>query len=192
MIDPRKRTQKDGGAIFASLYPARADGRCACGCEQALPKRRRRWFSEACVTKALHAFGCVKGDTTLIRAAVFERDKGRCADCGLETEAERSRLRSYAWAWNQRHYPPSTWNDPGVFKKPIPDHSALREEILNYMAEGFPSPHVTWWNADHILPVEFGGGGSTLSNFQTLCLACHKIKSREQARERSRRRKEGI
>lgn len=33
------------------------------------------------------------------------------------------------------------------------------------------------WQADHIIPVEFGGGGRDLSNFQTLCLECHQEKT---------------
>lgn len=33
------------------------------------------------------------------------------------------------------------------------------------------------WQADHILPVCKGGGGSCISNYQTLCLKCHKKKS---------------
>lgn len=37
------------------------------------------------------------------------------------------------------------------------------------------------WHADHILPVEYGGGACTLDNFQTLCTDCHKIKTAYQA-----------
>ncbi|GEM_PF-1384377 len=33
--------------------------------------------------------------------------------------------------------------------------------------------------ADHIIPVNGGGGGSWLSNFQFLCKECHKIKTRQ-------------
>ena len=34
------------------------------------------------------------------------------------------------------------------------------------------------WQADHILPVIQGGGGCSLSNFQTLCMDCHKEKTK--------------
>lgn len=40
------------------------------------------------------------------------------------------------------------------------------------------------WQADHILPVEHGGGGCGLDNFQTLCIPCHKRKTRQQAQAR--------
>ena len=33
------------------------------------------------------------------------------------------------------------------------------------------------WEADHIHPVFMGGGGCDLSNFQTLCIDCHKSKT---------------
>lgn len=34
------------------------------------------------------------------------------------------------------------------------------------------------WQADHILAVAHGGGGCGLDNFQTLCLKCHKGKTK--------------
>lgn len=33
------------------------------------------------------------------------------------------------------------------------------------------------WHADHIIPVHKGGGACGLSNFQTLCIDCHKEKT---------------
>ncbi|MDA3614671.1 HNH endonuclease [Polluticaenibacter yanchengensis] len=36
------------------------------------------------------------------------------------------------------------------------------------------------WHADHIKPVYLGGGACDLSNFQTLCLDCHKEKTSNQ------------
>lgn len=36
------------------------------------------------------------------------------------------------------------------------------------------------WHADHINPVVNGGGASELENFQTLCIDCHKGKTRFQ------------
>lgn len=34
------------------------------------------------------------------------------------------------------------------------------------------------WQADHIIPVMKGGGACTIDNFQTLCVVCHKAKTR--------------
>lgn len=38
------------------------------------------------------------------------------------------------------------------------------------------------WQADHIIPVIFGGSGCDLKNLQTLCLDCHKEKTVKQQR----------
>lgn len=35
------------------------------------------------------------------------------------------------------------------------------------------------WQADHIIPVHKGGGACGLENFQTLCLDCHKEKTKK-------------
>ena len=35
------------------------------------------------------------------------------------------------------------------------------------------------WQADHIIPVYKGGGGCNLDNYQTLCLDCHKTKTKQ-------------
>ncbi|HZL11559.1 MAG TPA: HNH endonuclease signature motif containing protein [Prolixibacteraceae bacterium] len=39
-----------------------------------------------------------------------------------------------------------------------------------------------YWEADHIIPVKFGGGGCNLSNYQTLCKVCHKEKTKLQTK----------
>lgn len=36
------------------------------------------------------------------------------------------------------------------------------------------------WDADHIIPVHQGGGACDLDNFQTLCVDCHKAKTKRQ------------
>lgn len=45
------------------------------------------------------------------------------------------------------------------------------------------------WEADHILSVVEGGGGRGLDNFQTLCLDCHKGKTRELRRRQAATRR---
>lgn len=37
------------------------------------------------------------------------------------------------------------------------------------------------WQADHIIEVRDGGGGCDLDNFQTLCIPCHKDKTKSHA-----------
>lgn len=37
------------------------------------------------------------------------------------------------------------------------------------------------WQADHILPVFLGGGGCSLTNYQTLCFDCHSEKTHNES-----------
>jgi 5-methylcytosine-specific restriction endonuclease McrA len=46
----------------------------------------------------------------------------------------------------------------------------------------------TFWDADHMVPVEDGGGACGLDNYQTLCIPCHKSKTAEQAAQKAKRR----
>jgi 5-methylcytosine-specific restriction protein A len=41
------------------------------------------------------------------------------------------------------------------------------------------------WEAHHIIPVSEGGGQCGLENYQTLCIACHKIETAKLARRRA-------
>ena len=47
-----------------------------------------------------------------------------------------------------------------------------------------------FWEADHIVPVAEGGGETSLDNFQTLCVPCHKEKTRRQAADKERRKRQ--
>jgi len=47
------------------------------------------------------------------------------------------------------------------------------------------------WEADHITAVVNGGGGCDLSGYQTLCLPCHRKKTREDVRTARLRTRDG-
>ncbi|WP_460971956.1 HNH endonuclease [Spirosoma migulaei] len=69
------------------LFPARHDGLCACGCNEQLGQRKKRWATATCQEKAVTLFFIVKGDTKAIRNAVYRRDGGICACCKKKTDA---------------------------------------------------------------------------------------------------------
>lgn len=99
----------------------------------------------------------------LTRLAVFQRDLGVCAGCGLDTEALK-----------------------------VESNAEVRSTIIRIVgADGFGFTHYTspvyhLWEADHIIPVAEGGDWFDLRNLSTLCVRCHRAKSKEQA---ARRRK---
>lgn len=139
----------------------RTDGLCRCGCGN---KAKRSWACKRCMDRSVEAFKIQKGDAGAIRAVVFRRDKGVCAACGMDTEAERMKC------WQHE----------------------FRELRTRYFTKGFPPPARTWWECDHRQEVVRGGGaGCGLDNFQSLCVACHKTKTRNLARARASERRGG-
>ena len=155
---------------------------CRCGCDREVPKGRWTFFGPECV----HDWK-LKTDPGYLRDKTFERDKGRCASCGMDTEAARKEVRKLtAYVWRSR-----ARNVHCCKNTPPPPTTTDREiaRALGFRDAGFPSPNQTWWNADHIIEVVRGGGECGLENIQTLCIACHKRKTARLARERAEERK---
>jgi 5-methylcytosine-specific restriction endonuclease McrA len=81
---------------------------------------------------------------------VFQRDRGICAACGLDTEKLRRRFRR------------------------LPRRERLKQgKILGI------DPARSFWHADHVVAVVEGGGECDLANMRTLCVSCHKHATRE-------------
>lgn len=151
--------------------PKREDGLCRCGCGKPAAKspkgRPTQWAAEACRDAKLVEFWIEKGNNREIRKAVFARDAGVCALCGLDTEAERKAC--------------LRWGNPAAADE-------VEAKRRHYMLAGFPSPVDTWWQADHTTPVVLGGA-NTLANLRTLCIRCHKAESRKLAARRAQARR---
>jgi len=65
----------------------------------------------------------------------------------------------------------------------------LKRILDDLVREGFDRRRSSYWDMDHIKPVEQGGGLCGLDNLQTLCQPCHKAKTARQAAERAAARK---
>jgi 5-methylcytosine-specific restriction enzyme A len=138
---PRKRT---GGWIKPSELERGATGRPLCRwCRIEVGKGRRTFCSDTCV----HEWK-LRTDPGYLREKVFERDKGICAQCGVNTTGVRRDMRKLDFAARRRFL--KEWN--------------LKEGSRKSM-----------WDADHIVPVAEGGGQCDLSNMRTLCLRCHRM-----------------
>ncbi len=114
------------------------DGLCR-WCRAALPKGRFTFCSPRCV----HEWR-LRTDPGYLREKVFERDRGVCAQCRVDTELLRREKRKL-------------------------DYNARKQ----FEAE-WGSRRRSLWEADHILPVCEGGGECDLTNVRTLCLKCHR------------------
>lgn len=127
-------------------------GRQCRWCKAEVFPPRQTYCSDACV----HAWK-LRSDVGYLRSQLFLRDKGICKMCGLDTQALRLKM-----------YP---LNEDG------------RERLgLLYWFPVYNARNLMLWEADHIVAVSNGGGLSGLDNFQTLCVPCHRNKTKQDLR----------
>ncbi|MDQ2901749.1 MAG: HNH endonuclease [Acidobacteriota bacterium] len=132
-----------GGRVRRDDLPKGPNGRALCRwCALEVPPRRITFCSEYCVDEWR-----MRTDPSYLRERIFERDRGVCAACGIDTALEWTRIR-------RLRYPLRL--------------EALRSWGLNAKSRS------SLWDADHVLPVVEGGGECDLSNIRTLCLKCHR------------------
>jgi 5-methylcytosine-specific restriction protein A len=135
---------KAGGRVKPTEVERSATGNPLCRwcSNEVLAKSRRTFCSEDCV----HAWR-LRTDPAYLREKVFERDKGVCAQCVVDTVALRRDMRKL-------------------------DYAARRQFLKQWrLREG---SRKSLWDADHVVPVAEGGGQCYLSNMRTLCLLCHR------------------
>lgn len=126
-----------------------------CHVEIAARSRRRTFCSQSCVDD----FSAWGKNWPAIRHRVWKRDRGVCSECRCDTN------RAYA-VWR------SFWHTVGW--------SAAQEAARLI---GWPDTlGRDWWEADHI-KARRDGGLDVLENLRTLCVPCHKDRTRQQAHE---------
>ena len=108
-----------------------------------LARRRRTFCSDYCV----HQWR-LRTDAGYLRDQVFARDRGVCAECGIDAVAAFAALKRA--------------------------RGARREAGLKFYGMKTIASRRSLWDADHILPVAEGGGQCDLDNLRTLCVACHR------------------
>lgn len=135
-------------------------------CSEPCPGRRYNWCSDEC----FDAYSLAT-DSAVLRRWTFERDKGICAECGLDCMA----LRKTAECMSERY---------GSLEWAKARTAAMRATLRDngFEADGF---RCSLWDADHIEPLAEGGSWE-LSNVQTLCTPCHKRKTAAQAGRRAK------
>jgi 5-methylcytosine-specific restriction protein A len=89
----------------------------------------------------------LRTDPGYLREQVFERDKGICAICRVDTRAAYFELKRSRGTHRERLL--ARWGLKKINRKSL-------------------------WDADHVLPVAEGGGECDVGNLRTLCLACHR------------------
>jgi len=234
------RRRSGGEPLYAAKHGSQycAERKLCVECGTKLTGRRTRWCSDDCVNAYL-----IRSSPTDARKAVFKRDHGRCAACGISTAevresiraADKNAFRAYLEEWNLAN-PKGV---PGYYAEPAPGytrHTGPKTHVGFSPGTGWPREagnprrkrhrpnrvafdfrnrlweivrahrlacldriglkgfkkwwwRKTWWDCNHIKPVELGGGGCGLENLETLCLPCHLEKTIQQAHERGRRKR---
>jgi 5-methylcytosine-specific restriction endonuclease McrA len=87
----------------------------------------------------------LRSSGSYLRECVFERDRGICAICRIDTIALRRRILRLPFG----------------------------TRVLEMKALRIVKGRKSWWEADHIVPV-VEGGDSNLDNIRTLCVTCHR------------------
>ncbi|XP_053347425.1 DNA annealing helicase and endonuclease ZRANB3 [Clarias gariepinus] len=108
------------------------------------------------------------------RSRVLETEQGVCQSCGLNARQLYLRVR----------------DAPHTHRKEILDNTWLAQLPLKQLNEMIRHPvEGHFWQVDHIKPVYSGGGQCLLDNLQTLCTVCHRMRTSQQAKERSQMKK---
>ncbi|XP_077368606.1 DNA annealing helicase and endonuclease ZRANB3 [Festucalex cinctus] len=142
-------------------------------CHQACSTTGGAWDTRFCSYKCQEEFQ-LRSSQTYMRSRVLEAERGVCQHCGL---------RAHDVFVKVRDAPPSQ-------RKEMLDNTWLAQLSLKQLNEMIRAPvEGDFWQVDHIRPVYSGGGQCSLDNLQTLCTVCHRARTAQQAKERSRLRK---
>jgi 5-methylcytosine-specific restriction endonuclease McrA len=166
------RPSSDWNARARFDAPRLVDGIRTCRwlpCSKPLSNRQVKWCSAECGGLAFATW-----DWSAARAAVYRRDQGRCAHCGLDCVHLQKLL--FWIEFSSGH----NWH-----KRTIDFRDAKIELGLptNYNAGD------NVWEADHIVALVEGGALCDLANLRTLCHWCHKVETKALAARRARARK---
>ena len=132
----------DAGWVKAKDLPKGPNGHGLCRyCAEETEPPRRTFCSDECV----HEWK-LRTNPGYVRKRLLERDRGICADCGLNVPQLYYSLRHLEHHVRERR----------------------RKEL------SFPAFGRSWWEGAHILAVSAGGGECGLANYKTLCVPCHK------------------
>lgn len=135
-----------------------------CGTEVQPP--RKTFCSELCIFEWK-----IRSSTSFARDHIYERDLGKCALCQVDTRYQKIKIEDMLKhvQGNEKH----------------PDYQNLIRSLRLTAKEAKRS----LWQADHIVPVAYGGGACGLEGFQSLCVMCHKHKSGRQMTDKAESKK---
>lgn len=136
--------------IPAKLLPKDDNGLTCCRwCNTGVRPPRRTFCSPECV----HQYR-IRTSGRYIRDCVYNRDKGICSICSIDTKKTTKEL---------------LFSDENIKKELLSKYNISSKRKIWKRKHGGGL-----WDADHIIPVKEGGGLCGLDNIRTLCIKCHK------------------
>ena len=167
--------RRRGGWVDPSTLPRGPNGRALCRwCQTEVAPPRRSFCSDACVHE--HR---LRTNNRYMRCAVYKRDRAVCATCGVDTAAT---ARAY---WEAA----ATGDlDAGARVLAAAGIGALGRRRI--MRRGRLGGNL--FDVDHIVAVHDGGGECGMDNLQTLCIPCHRKRTKQQRATWGRRRDESV
>ena len=163
ILDARSRVIPTRGWVDPKALPIGPNGHALCRyCAHEVKPPKRTFCSALCV----HEWK-IRTQPQYARKELFQRDKGVCRQCRVDT----NRLRLDLLALRRTSL--VKWR--------------LKREKLKQ--QGIPM-HRRWlFDVDHVVPVQHGGGCSGLDNLQTLCIPCHLKKTKKQLKQGAKERR---
>lgn len=159
------RFLKERGWADSKDLPKGPNGRPLCRhCSKETEPPRRTFCSDKCVEEWK-----IRSNGGFARDKVMERDRGVCKRCGLDTEKLRELLYKVRTQKGEMAYINLT-----LYYEATTGYAFLLEKHA--------------WEADHVVSVADGGGSCTLDNLETLCVPCHRKKTKEWHRNQWKRR----
>ncbi|MBA3847671.1 MAG: HNH endonuclease [Planctomycetes bacterium] len=168
-----------------------ADGRAQCRrCLGPLPHPQAMFCGAPCA----HEFR-IRASPAYARRAVFARDGGVCTHCRLDCgmlDRIIARLRR-----GSGDADPAGGSDAqGEWTAVERTDDEQRESeltalwLIEKLGLGRRRHSCSLWQMDHRVPFSDGGADCGLGNYRTLCLACHRLQTRELHRRLSTRRRD--
>lgn len=159
----RNRFRVDRGYVNERSLKKGPNGRALCRwCQKEVGPNRRTFCSAPCVFEWR-----IRTDAGYLRQQLHARDRGVCGQCGIDTDKLSSVLLAI-----YRVDPKAAHNNAWI----AGFGNAFKNPSKRW---GRPKPR-TLWEADHKVGVFEGGGEVGIDGFETLCIPCHRRKTREQ------------
>lgn len=176
----KHRITKKAGWVVIKKMPHGPNGNPLCRwCNKETDSKRKTFCSPECIHE--HK---LRSNPGYVRDNLFERDKGICAVCHIDTKTLEFATKTVVHRARQLVNSRKIKTDVTQETIDAIVSLCLGVSLGARRADGY-------WDADHIIPVCRGGGECGLDNYRTLCIPCHKQATSELRKQNKKSGKSG-